>query len=284
MPTWERTGISRADGFSTSSPMSRCKHCTRWAPACRKGRNTPHICSGTPLQSRLIICPTRRHVIAYPFLCESQGYSTVNSRIRSLWPPRSDYAINEGDVPADCGWPNPPAWVSATGPNGSIGPASLADGGVNGSIVQNQRAKQTFGTCAGLYTGVAYCGSLIRMSDITDGASNTYLLGEKYLWPEGYATGTEGGDNETALMGDNGDIGRWTAESESWLTSMQDYPPYPDTPGWDSDMCFGSAHLVGVNMSFCDGAVRTINYTIDPEAHRRLGNRRDGLPIDAKKF
>ena len=37
-------------------------------------------------------------------------------------------------------------------------------------------------------------------------------------------------------------------------------------------------------MSFCDGSVRSVSYTIDPEIHRRLGNRKDGLPIDASKL
>jgi hypothetical protein len=30
--------------------------------------------------------------------------------------------------------------------------------------------------------------------------------------------------------------------------------------------------------------VRTISYQIDPEVHRRLGNRRDGLPIDGRQY
>ena len=47
---------------------------------------------------------------------------------------------------------------------------------------------------------------------------------------------------------------------------------------------FGTAHFIGLNMAFCDGSVRTINYTIDPTVHRCLGSRNDGMVINAKKL
>jgi len=55
--------------------------------------------------------------------------------------------------------------------------------------------------------------------------------------------------------------------------------------GWkDWRARFGSAHSVGCNFVLCDGSVRMIGYTIDPEVHRRLANRRDGKPIDASQY
>ena len=115
--------------------------------------------------------------------------------------------------------------------------------------------------------------------DITDGTSNSYLAGEKYVAPDWYTTRppfSEGwGDNFTAYNGDCEDVRCWT---ESW-------PLIQDTAGYFIvSGNFGSAHSSGFNMAFCDGSVHWISYSIDGETHNRLGNRHDGLVIDAKKF
>jgi hypothetical protein len=39
---------------------------------------------------------------------------------------------------------------------------------------------------------------------------------------------------------------------------------------------FGSAHPNGWSVAFCDGSVHTVDYDIDWEVHRDLGNRLDG--------
>jgi prepilin-type processing-associated H-X9-DG protein len=122
---------------------------------------------------------------------------------------------------------------------------------------------------------------------ITDGTSQTYLLGEKTLNPDYWLTGQDGSDDQGALVGDDDDIVRWTAilgpNPSYYLPPYQDLPGYAGTPGTNDDG-FGSAHAQGFNMALCDGSVRAINYSIDPETHRRLGNRKDGLVIDAKKW
>ena len=74
-----------------------------------------------------------------------------------------------------------------------------------------QSSSSQIGSC----TGIGYTGSLIRFSDITDGASNTYLIGRKNLNADWYLTGESGGDNEHEMMGDNADIARWSELSNT---------------------------------------------------------------------
>jgi hypothetical protein len=123
------------------------------------------------------------------------------------------------------------------------------------------------------FSGICYLRSEIRTAHITDGATNTYLVGEKYLNPDDYFTGADPGDDQTLYGGFDNDNHR-TAIS----------PPRQDTPGARDEYIFGSAHAAGCTFAFCDGSIHNISYAIDAETHRRLGNRADGLTIDASKY
>ena len=134
----------------------------------------------------------------------------------------------------------------------------------------------TFDSLKAASTGVYYPASYTTDGEISDGFSNTLIYAEKYINPDAYATGTDNGDNEFAMEGDNEDIVRWTATSYP--------PPCADTPGYSNTKIFGSSNSAGFNGVLCDGSVHSFNYSIDREVLRRLGNRRDGLVVDGSKF
>ena len=124
-----------------------------------------------------------------------------------------------------------------------------------------------------------YCRSQIAMADITDGTSNTFLLGEKYINPDHYFTGLDLADDAGVFEGHKHDVDRGTATVQN-----VPLPPLPDTPGNMALPNFGSAHTIGLHMSLCDGSVQFINYSIDPLVFSYLGNRKDGMAIDGKEF
>ncbi len=131
------------------------------------------------------------------------------------------------------------------------------------------------------WTGVCFYMSTISARDVTDGLSSTYFAGEKFLSPDDYTTGAPGGDDDNQYVGDNIDVERSTYYDPTipsgWLLRA-------DTPGLYAEYCFGSPHANSCNMLFCDGSVQGINYAIDPNVHRCLGNRKDGQTLDAKNF
>jgi prepilin-type N-terminal cleavage/methylation domain-containing protein/prepilin-type processing-associated H-X9-DG protein len=129
--------------------------------------------------------------------------------------------------------------------------------------------------------GVAYCKSKVRMASITDGTTDTYLVGEKYVCPDSYYDGSDD-------SGDTGPYEGWDWDGARWedVANRTPYSCYPrqDQNGLWCRVCFGSAHADSMNMSFCDGSVRSISYGIDPKIHSYLGNRHDGAAIDDKSL
>jgi prepilin-type N-terminal cleavage/methylation domain-containing protein len=187
-------------------------------------------------------CPSRRSAVAYP--CVSSvvfregGYSPVVSR--------SDYAAN-------CG-----SGIRNQGNNGiPAGPSTRAEG-----------LSANFSWDLTDLTGVSFLHSEVHLRDISDGLSNTLMLGEKHLNPEDYATGLDGGDNENAFSGWDNDLYRVTGTS-----------PRQDSRGLADTLSFGSVHSGVFFMALCDGSVRGFAYSIDSNVWRQLGHRSDGLSL-----
>ncbi len=208
------------------------------------------------MQSSLSVfyCPSRREPILYP-----TAYQIYNVATCSLTS-RTDYAGNLGTQPGSYY----SLWNSGNGTNGD--PSFADNPGFQWPSVAD-------------YNGAFVPTSVVHITDIEDGASNTYLLGEKYLNPDHYNDGSEPADNNAQYQGYDWDNCRWTVQSGDTFS-----PPLQDAPGWSDSVDFGSPHAGSLNMAFCDGSVHAIGYTIDPTIHGHLCDRNDGVPIDASKL
>jgi prepilin-type N-terminal cleavage/methylation domain-containing protein/prepilin-type processing-associated H-X9-DG protein len=241
------------------------------------------------------ICPTRRKAIPYP----TPSYvvtGVTNYNLAGISHPalqgESDYAAN-----AEEGHDHP-----------YTGGASPHDSQITYAVVDppNTYYQGSAGWFAWAPYGAAESRGVIfeygscRLRDITDGASNTYLIGEKYLNPDGYLNSADYGTDQSWDEGfdyDNARIVRWIgpgyysgSPDENDARYRYNYNPRQDTPGYGGSGApgdqlvniFGSAHANSLNMLFCDGSVQAISYTINSRIHFYLACRNDGKTIDAK--
>jgi prepilin-type N-terminal cleavage/methylation domain-containing protein/prepilin-type processing-associated H-X9-DG protein len=198
----------------------------------------------TPLV--LFNCPSRRDARPYP----GGNYQQQNADLTPV-DARSDYAICAG---TDYG-----QWGTYGGP----GNTNVVDNGTYGWPDMT------------VMTGISFQRSEIRIADIQDGTTHTYMVGEKYLNPDHYETGADGGDNLSMYQGHDWDVNRWGNRDVN-LNLL----PQPDRPGNGNVGTFGSAHPGAFNMVFCDGSVHQISYEIDGVLHEYLAHRKDGNVID----
>jgi prepilin-type N-terminal cleavage/methylation domain-containing protein len=122
-------------------------------------------------------------------------------------------------------------------------------------------------------TGVVRQRYPVRIAEITDGTSNTLLIGEKRLNLAGL--GQEADDNEGYTAGFDHDTVRSVANA-----------PAPDFRGTSFDTMnrFGSSHPGLMNAVFADGSLHTIPYSINPTIFSYLGNKSDGQPVNGDDF
>jgi prepilin-type processing-associated H-X9-DG protein len=166
---------------------------------------------------------------------------------------RGDYAINCGDQSGN--------EVNA-GPDNLAG-AARYNWAVAGTLGRNPNANAPVQSQY-LMTGVSFLRSEVAIAHITDGTSQTYLIGEKYLNPVHYETGNDPADNETWCTGYNNDNFRNTSGR-----------PLQDTYGLQNTLAFGGIHPGLFYMSYCDGHVEGVSLEIDPSVHKMNGNRRN---------
>ena len=117
-------------------------------------------------------------------------------------------------------------------------------------------------------TAITFQRSTIGFAPITDGTSNTVMIGEKHLFDENYENGMDNGDDMSFLCGDDFDMQRWT-----------NLPPIPDSEVGSDDRSvtsFGSAHNGGLNMANVDASTRFVSFDVDEVVYQNQGNRSDG--------
>ncbi|RIK84148.1 MAG: hypothetical protein DCC67_05260 [Planctomycetota bacterium] len=198
-------------------------------------------------------CPSRRAPRAYTNRDNAVAPFNAN---KSPTLARCDYAGNLGpEVPQKAGEPSGicgrmTQWCS--GP-----PPAQADQG-QGFVANrfDQHARNG---------GIVFQRSEVNFKQITDGTSQVYMVGEKYLNPDHYEDGESFGDDQAIWQGDDLDVNRNT-----------EVPPIQDQPGVELVYPFGSAHPATWQMALCDASVRGLSYDIDPDVHWRLGHRSDG--------
>ena len=221
----------------------------------------------------IINCPSRRSVATFPMGNNSGGASGLRNALTPDVAGRGDYAANSGHAFNE--WPNQEAGAGPTSYN-------QAQQWTNTNYWGTDRFGQVEladGTPA--LSGVSFERSEIGYRQITDGSSQTYLFGERYIPVADYETGRWNADNETWCTGFNNDNYRKTGRLDG--TNIVEETPIPDSTDPDSitdpQGRFGSAHPSVWLMSFCDGSVHSLSYDIDWQTHRNLGNREDGNPV-----
>jgi prepilin-type processing-associated H-X9-DG protein len=143
--------------------------------------------------------------------------------------------------------------------------------------------------------GVITNSTPVSIRDITDGTTNTFLVGER-------STISYGGDPKACSSPtpyNNNYASVWAGYTTQTpnanvsldivfgLTSVRMYDGYTNTGGCNPTYAFSSLHPGGMQFAMCDGSVRFINANIDWTpinvspigTFNRLGKRNDGLVI-----
>lgn len=230
-------------------------------------------------------CPSRRSAKTYTtgksgYKCLNSSYSEssgdANGQIA-----KTDYAANFGTTT-----------TSTTGNNNGI--ATSNTDSYTSTTIKNITARTGV-------SGVIFDRSRVTIGEIRDGTTNTYLIGEKFLYTEDYeASSSQNSDYDEYSMYAGMSLscqrscgvyrapGTGETNPQLYNDASTLYLPRQDrsaSMGTSSSSssgspiyAFGSPHSGGFGMAMCDGSVQSISFDIDGNAHVCLGNKADGRP------
>ncbi len=153
--------------------------------------------------------------------------------------------------PSDKDLGSQPTWTSYVGIQGG-GPSHECTS--TGCSAAGQRAFWS--------NGILYAGSKVSNRDITDGASNVFIVGESRY--TGAAWGASAKQDSCGYV-------------RNMAGTCDQINLYPDR-GLHETRGLSSYHVGGCHVAMADGATRFLNENMDLAAYRSLGIRDDGLP------
>jgi type II secretory pathway pseudopilin PulG len=232
------------------------------------GSNQTKIQDGDPPWDPNLAGPVERTVVP-GYLCPSRrGAGAISSSNCAL----NDYASTA------------PTKNASGYCNGGTGPDCDTHG------MMHQWGEQNGGNVQGVIKAGKWdaAGSGNRMASISDGTSNTIMVGEKFVPTRRYANGGRWGDQAGWTVQGMNTVRTTATKTVSGGTvvpnplpdNSRDTTAIPDLTDWQGQALFGSAHPAGMQAVFADGSVRLVKFGVDPKTFNALGNINDGLVVN----
>jgi prepilin-type N-terminal cleavage/methylation domain-containing protein len=129
--------------------------------------------------------------------------------------------------------------------------------------------------------GIFFCCSRVRMAEVSDGTSNTFMIGESR-----WETFTQDGNQMDFWYIGSPQIDPCNCNTGSGATEQSEFcgstgVPYnaraiPATSGYVKELSFTSLHPSGAQFCLADGSVRFVAFTINYPTYQALGSRNGG--------